>query len=80
MITCVHAVCVDESCRTHSVSGSRGRRKGPSPGQPTKHDPVICGRRNVQNMEKVNCYILCSVLIAQLYMYNNMLCVHVFCT
>ena len=31
-----------------------GRRKGVSPGQPTKHDEKLCGRRNVENMEKVS--------------------------
>lgn len=34
-----------------------GRRKGVAPGQPTKHDAIMCGQRNVQNMEKVCCQV-----------------------
>ena len=36
------------------VSVSRGHRrsKGVPPGATTKHDPVICGRKNVKSMEK----------------------------
>ena len=39
-----------------SSSHSRGRRrsKGVSAGTPTKHDPVLCGRRNARNMERVS--------------------------
>lgn len=33
-------------------SKSRRRSKGVPTGMPTKHDPEICGRRNVRNMEK----------------------------
>ena len=41
---------------TQLQSGSRGRRrsKGVPTGGATKHDPVICGRKNARNMEKVN--------------------------
>ena len=35
-----------------SVAKGRRRSKGVPVGMPTKHDPEICGRRNVRNMEK----------------------------
>ena len=41
----------NEDCRVQVSRGHR-RSKGVSVGNPTKHDAVLCGRRNVQNMEK----------------------------
>ena len=38
----------------HHGSHGRRRSKGVPTGSATKHDPVICGRKNVRNMEKVN--------------------------
>ena len=38
----------------HHGSHGRRRSKGVPTGGATKHDPVICGRKNVRNMEKVN--------------------------
>ncbi len=35
------------------VSKGRRRSKGVPVGMATKHDPVVCGRRNARNMEKV---------------------------
>ena len=37
----------------HHGSHGRRRSKGVPTGGATKHDPVICGRKNVRNMEKV---------------------------
>lgn len=42
----------DEYEMTVRIPRSSGRKKGVSPGQPTKHDSKICGRKNVRNMEK----------------------------
>lgn len=38
---------------TPSVSRGRRRSKGVPVGMATKHDPVVCGRRNARNVEKV---------------------------
>ena len=60
-VTCVHIVssCIALDRRPRTSPMKSGRRKGVSPGQPTKHDQKICGRRNVENMQKVNeCYKL----------------------
>lgn len=38
--------------QTTTVAKGRRRSKGVPVGMPTKHDPEICGRRNVRNMEK----------------------------
>ena len=35
-----------------TVSKGHRRSKGVPAGAATKHDPIICGRRNVKNMEK----------------------------
>ena len=35
-------------------SGKKRRNKRSAETTPTKHDPYVCGRRNVRNMEKVN--------------------------
>ena len=45
----------DEEMEVRRTPSSRGRRrsKGVPMGVPTKHDPDVCGRRNVRNMEKV---------------------------
>jgi RIO kinase 3 len=45
----------DETEEYHNVirkPRSTGRRKGPAPGHPSKHDAKFCGQKNVQNMEK----------------------------
>ena len=36
-------------------NGVKTKKKRPKPGtaQPTKHDPVVCGRKNVENIETV---------------------------
>jgi len=36
-----------------SHSGKKKRAKKSSETTPTKHDPYVCGRRHVRNMEKV---------------------------
>ena len=36
-----------------SSSGKKRRAKRSTETTPTKHDPYVCGRRNVRNMEKV---------------------------
>lgn len=43
----------EESCQDY-YRAPRGhqRSKGVAPGNPTKHDAVLCGRKNVRNMEK----------------------------
>ena len=52
-VTVCLCLVLGDSCRSPASSSGSRRRKGVSPGQPTKHDPVICGRRNVQNIDKV---------------------------
>ena len=52
LLTVINSFHIEYRPRTSPLKS--GRRKGVSPGQPTKHDAVICGRRNVQNMERVS--------------------------
>ena len=68
-----------------------GRRKGVSPGHPTKHDEKMCGRRNVENMEKVvhsrfvydvhvhvstcTCICIMYMYICTMYIHHVHLCV-----
>ena len=50
-------------------SAPRGRRrsKGVPLGVPTKHDPVVCGRKNARNMEKVTSeFVIGSIQIVHL--------------
>lgn len=48
---------------THpSGSGKKRRAKRSTETTPTKHDPYVCGRRNVRNMEKVILIVLVEVL------------------
>ena len=48
---------------THSSgSGKKRRVKRSTETTTTKHDPYVCGRRNVRNMEKVIIIMLVEVL------------------
>ena len=48
---------------THaSGSGKKRRAKRSTETTPTKHDPYVCGRRNVRNMEKVVSTMLAEVI------------------
>lgn len=50
-----HTACIstDDYNPKKITPPQSGRKKGVSTGQVTKHDAVVCGRRNVQNMEMV---------------------------
>jgi len=50
-----------------SAPRSRRRSKGVPLGVPTKHDPVVCGRKNARNMEKVTSeFVIGSIQIVHL--------------
>lgn len=51
-INCIIVHVHEDEYQEVSVPRS-GRRKGVAPGQATKHDPKLCGQKNVRNMEKV---------------------------
>ena len=51
---------------SHSGNSKKRRAKRSSDTTPTKHDPYVCGRRNVRNMEKVSYYSLVIHMLTML--------------